>query len=107
MAPLYICNFSIFSDHLSLLRYLSHVRPRLHIASPADFCLCILLNSGRSENVVWIILAYVNNAEEVAIGVLKDEEIIIGFVGLGMTCSAKLKQPFHLTLLVVGIEVKV
>jgi hypothetical protein len=52
-------------------------------------------------------LALLNNAEEVAIRVLKDDEIITGFIGLRMTCSSYLEQPLYFTLSVVSIEVKV
>jgi len=51
--------------------------------------------------------AFVNNAEEVAVRVLEDDEIIIGLIGLRMTCSSYLEQPFYFTILVVRVEVKV
>jgi len=52
-------------------------------------------------------LAFVDHAEEVAVGVFKDSEIIIWVIRLTMTLSTQLKQPLHLTLSVAGIEVKV
>jgi hypothetical protein len=51
-------------------------------------------------------LARVNNEEEVAVRVLKDNETITWIIDLRVTCGPELEQPFHLTTLVVGIEVK-
>ena len=50
---------------------------------------------------------YGDHAEQVAIWILKDDEVIILFVGLRMAGSSQLKEPLHLTRLVFGVEVKV
>jgi hypothetical protein len=52
-------------------------------------------------------LTLVNNAEEIAVRILKDDEIVIWFIGLEMTCSSYLEQPFHFIFLVVGVKVEV
>ena len=52
-------------------------------------------------------LAFVNNAEEVAVRILKDDEIVIWFIGLEVTCSSYLEEPFHFIFLVVGVKVEV
>ena len=48
-----------------------------------------------------------NNAEEVAIGVLKNDKIITRVICLRMTFSSYPQKPFYFTLLVSCIEVKV
>jgi len=50
--------------------------------------------------------ASIDNAEEVAIGIFKDSEIVIGVVGLRMAYSSYLEQTLNLSISVVRIEVK-
>ena len=48
----------------------------------------------------------VDDAEKVAIGVLKDYEVVVRFIALWVTFSAQLKQTLYFTCLVIGIEIE-
>jgi len=52
-------------------------------------------------------LAFVYDAEEVSVRILKNDEIVVWFIGLRVTCSSYLEQPFHFSFLVVGVKVGV
>ena len=47
-----------------------------------------------------------DHAEKVAVGVFKNDEIIIRIISLTMASSTQLKQSFHFTLFVLGVKVK-
>jgi hypothetical protein len=50
--------------------------------------------------------AFVDDAEEVAVGILQHDEVVLRVVLLGMALGAQLKQAIHLAPLALRIEVE-
>jgi hypothetical protein len=83
----------------------SHLHPaRLIVHDEALLILrmCDCASTATTEST----LPHVNYTEEVTIMVYKNNEIITRLIRLRMTSSPQLKQPLHLTLLIISVKVK-
>ncbi|HZW55580.1 MAG TPA: hypothetical protein VFF30_04760 [Nitrososphaerales archaeon] len=53
------------------------------------------------------VLALINDAEQVSVGILKDDEIIVRIISLRMELRSQAQEALYFSLLVIRVEIKV